>query len=84
MARIEMEINYKAGINREMRLVVVGRNLYDISAGKGATPLQQYKDGYVVSDINPFNNTITFLNGQVLHIGEVLEMYQIKILEEYK
>ena len=72
MARIEMEINYKAGINRETRLVVVGRNLYDISAGKGATPLQQYKDGYVVSDINPFNDTITFLNGQVLHIGEVL------------
>ena len=72
MAKVEFEINYKNGINREPRIVGVGRNLYDISAGTGATKLEQYKNGYVVSEINPYNNSITFLNGLQLKIGDVI------------
>lgn len=72
MARIEMEVNYGSGIKREIKTVGVGRNLYDISSGPSATKLEQYKDGYTISDINALDNTITFLNGEVLHISEVV------------
>lgn len=71
MARITFEINYAKGINRESRLVEVNDNLYDMSAGGNMPPLEQYKNGYVVKEINPVNNTITFLNGEVLAVGEV-------------
>lgn len=71
MARITFEINYAKGINRESRLVEMNDNLYDMSAGGNMPPLEQYKNGYVVKEINPVNNTITFLNGEVLAVGEV-------------
>lgn len=70
-ARITFEINYAKGINRESRLVEMNDNLYDMSAGGNMPPLEQYKNGYVVKEINPVNNTITFLNGEVLAVGEV-------------
>ncbi len=70
-AKIEFEINYKNGINRDTRILEVGRNLYDLSAGKDMPPLEQYKNGYVISDISPTTGTITFLNGLVLRAGEV-------------
>ena len=70
-ARIIFEINYSKGINRETRIVNVGDNLYDMSSGNNGTmpKLEQYKNGYVVTDINPLNETITFLNGLVLTTG---------------
>ncbi len=71
MARIVFEINYAKGINRETRIVEVNDNLYDMSAGGNMPPLGQYKNGYVVKEINPVNNSITFLNGQTLTVGEV-------------
>lgn len=71
MARITFEINYKNSINRETRIVGVNYNLYEKSAGKGMPPLEQYKNGFVVKEIDPVNNTITFLNGITLSVGEV-------------
>ena len=73
MARITFEVNYSKSINRESRIVKVEDNLYDMSAGNSGKmpPLEQYKNGYVVKEINPYNNTITFLNGEVLAVGEV-------------
>lgn len=71
MARITFEINYAKGINRESRLVKVNDNLYDMSAGGNMPPLEQYKNGYVIKEIDPVQNTITFLNGEVLAVGEV-------------
>lgn len=65
------EINYAKDINRETRLVSVNDNLYAMSAGANMPPLEQYKNGYVVKEINPLNNTVTFLNGQTLSVGEV-------------
>lgn len=67
MCKLEFEINYNKSINRETRILGKGDNLYHKS-----NQMEQYKNDYIISDINPFNNTITFLNGQVLHIGEVL------------
>ena len=71
IARMTFEINYAKGINRETRLLSVNDNLYAMSAGANMPPLEQYKNGYVVKEINPINNTITFLNGQTLSVGEV-------------
>ncbi|MEG2541540.1 MAG: restriction endonuclease subunit R, partial [Clostridia bacterium] len=70
MARIEFEHNYNSSINRDAKLCKVNDNLYHLSAGKNMPPLEQYKNGYVISEINPFNNTVTFLNGEVLTVGE--------------
>lgn len=71
MARLAFEINYSKGINRETRLVNVNDSLYDMSAGGNMPPLEQYKNGFVIKEINPVNNTITFLNGTTLAVGEV-------------
>lgn len=70
-ARITFEINYSKGINRELRIVGVNDNLYDMSAGGNMPPLEQYKSGFVIKEINPINNTITFLNGITMSVGEV-------------
>ncbi|MCM1290299.1 MAG: hypothetical protein NC188_06570, partial [Corallococcus sp.] len=71
MARMTFEINYSKSINRETRIVGVNDNLYELSAGGNMPPLEQYKNGYVVKEINPINNTVTFLNGITLAVGEV-------------
>ena len=65
MVRIELEVKRKSGIiARESRKLAYGDDLFVVS------DLNQYK-GYVISDINPFRNTVTFLNGVTLHKGEV-------------
>lgn len=74
MARMEIEIRYKSGkTNRETRIIKIGDNLYQMS-----NEMEQYKNGFVVNEINPFNNTVTFINGNVLELGkaagEVSEM----------
>ena len=72
MARVTFEVNYAKSINRETRLLKVEDNLYTLSAGNGGKmpPLEQYKNGYVIKEINPYNNTITFLNGLVIKAEE--------------
>lgn len=74
MARVTFEVNYAKSINRESRILGVGDNLYKLSSGnKGKMPpLEQYKNGYIITDINPIDNTITFLNGLVLSVDEVV------------
>lgn len=64
-ARIELEIKYNKSINREIRIVEIGDNLYHTS-----NEMEQYKEGFVVSDINPLDGTITFSSGDYLHVGE--------------
>ncbi len=63
-ALIEIEIDYNKSINRETRWFDVGDNLYNTSKN-----MNQYMDGFTVSDINPINNTVTFINGDVLSVG---------------
>ena len=65
MVRIELEVKRKSGIiARESRKLAYGDDLFVVS------DLNQYK-GYVISDINPYRNTVSFLNGVTLHKGEV-------------
>lgn len=65
MARIELEIGYKKSINRETRIVGVSDDLYYVSQ-----EMEQYK-GYTISNIDPIERTVTFLNGETISVGEV-------------
>ncbi|GIU52329.1 DEAD/DEAH box helicase [Shewanella sairae] len=66
IARLEFELKLKSGaIKRIIRKMSKGDNLYDLSDG-----LEQYKDNFVISDINANTDTISFLNGTELHVGE--------------
>lgn len=66
MAKIELEIRYKKSINRELRTVGVGDDLYFISQEMG-----QYK-GYTISEIDSLRGTVTFTNGVVIKAGDVV------------
>lgn len=63
-ARAELEIQQKSGIKRVHRLLKKGDDLHALSDG-----LEQYR-GFVVSDVNAIENTISFTNGVVLGAGE--------------
>jgi type III restriction enzyme len=63
-ARAELEIQQVSGIKRVLRKLGKNDNLYDLSDG-----LEQYR-GFVVSDINALDNTVSFTNGVVLQSGE--------------
>ena len=65
-ARAELEIQQKGGIKRVLRMLRKNDNLFDLSDG-----LEQYR-GFVVSDINAIENTISFTNGVVLGSGEAI------------
>jgi type III restriction enzyme len=83
-ARAELEIMQKSGIKRVHRTLKKNDNLYDLSEG-----LEQYR-GFVVSDINAIENTISFTNGVVLGAGEAtgdvneLALRRIQIREAIK
>jgi len=80
-AKIELEIGYNKSINRESRILGVGEDLYYVSQ-----EMEQYK-GFVISDIDPIKNTVTFTNGEVITAGEVVgdisenDMRRIQIRE---
>jgi type III restriction enzyme len=63
-ARAELEIQQVSGIKRVLRKLGKNDNLYDLSDG-----LEQYR-GFIVSDINALDNTVSFTNGVVLQSGE--------------
>lgn len=63
-ALIEIEIDYNKSINRETRWFDVGDNLYNTSKH-----MNQYKDGFVISEINPTHNSVSFINGETLFVG---------------
>ena len=64
--RVELEIRYNKSINRETRQLTVGDNLYFISG-----EMEQYR-GFSVSQIDPIDGTVTFINGDMIHKGEVI------------
>lgn len=63
-ANAELEILQSNGIKRVHRLLKKGDDLFDLSG-----ELEQYR-GFVVSDINAIENTISFTNGVVVGAGE--------------
>ena len=66
MARLEFEIGYSKSINRETRLVGVDDDLFALSKN-----MQQYR-GYHVNEIDPIRKQVSFTNGEVIHVGEVV------------
>ncbi|TQR71203.1 DEAD/DEAH box helicase [Acinetobacter sp. RF15A] len=75
VARLEIEIKTQNGFKREVRKVSKGNNLYDIS-----NKAEQYNDRYVVRDIDARDNSITFVNGIKIHVGEALGHVDEKIM----
>ena len=67
MARLELEVKHKDNTKREMHKLAQGDDLYYISG-----EMEQYKNGYSVAEVNPFANAVTFTNGTVIHIGEII------------
>ncbi|MCI2082213.1 MAG: DEAD/DEAH box helicase family protein [Bacteroidales bacterium] len=80
MVKIDLDISHGGGIRHESHKFKTGDNLYTES------DLHEY-DGCTISDINPYNNSVTFLNGLTLHKGEVvgdsseLTMQRVQIRE---
>ncbi|QWD20227.1 DEAD/DEAH box helicase family protein [Polynucleobacter paneuropaeus] len=84
-ARIEFEIKQNNGIKRVVRKLSKGKNLFDES-----NELDQYRDGFVISDINANTDTVSFTNGIEISAGEatgdvnVLSLRRIQIREAIK
>ncbi|MGI6771275.1 MAG: DEAD/DEAH box helicase family protein [Acholeplasmataceae bacterium] len=85
-AKLFFEIDYiTKSINRESRLLKEGDNLFEKS-----NKMEQYKNGYLITNIDPINDTITFLNGLQLKIGEAVgdlqdnDLRRIQIRETIK
>jgi type III restriction enzyme len=84
-ARIEFEIKQSNGNKRVVRKLSKGQNLYDESNG-----MEQYRDGYVIADINANTDTVSFTNGIELVAGEAigdvneLSLRRIQIREAIK
>jgi len=65
-ARVEFEQKLAGGnIKRVVRKLGKGDNLFELSNG-----LDQYRDGFVVSDINANSDTLSFTNGVELTVGD--------------
>lgn len=65
-ARVEFEQKLAGGnIKRVVRKLSKGDNLFDLSNG-----LDQYRDGFVVADINANSDTLSFTNGIELTVGD--------------
>lgn len=65
-ARVEFEVKLKAGEPKRMvRKLKKGDNLYELSNG-----LEEYREGFVVSDISANNDTLSFTNGLQLTVGD--------------
>lgn len=82
MAKLEIEVRQASGVVRRSKVLGEGDNLFLESNG-----LQQYKDGYVINHIDPFNSIIEFINGEALSVGTVVgdvsekDMRRIQIRE---
>lgn len=82
--KIEFEISYKKSINRESRILSVDDNLYELS-----NEMEQYK-GYRISEIDPIQGTVSFVNGETIKKGDVVgdvsekDMRRIQIRETIK
>lgn len=66
VARVEFEIKQNNGIKRIVRKIDKGVNLFDESKG-----LKEYKD-FVVSDIDAVKDTLSFINGIELTVGDAI------------
>lgn len=66
-AQLGFETKLKSGLKTVVRNIQVGFNLYEQSGS-----LEQYKDRYIVSDIDGRDNSVTFQNGKKIYAGDVM------------
>ena len=67
VARIELEVKLKSGeIKRQLRRMEYRDNMFALSG-----ELDQYRDGFVISQIDYNADTVEFTNGVILKAGEV-------------
>lgn len=66
-ARLDIEEKTKSGVKRRVRRVKKGSDLYTLS-----NQATQYKDRYVVAEIDARDQSLTFTNGIKIHVGEAL------------
>ncbi len=64
-ARMEIEVRQARGVSRKMKTLRYGDDVYTESGN-----MEQYRKGYVVSEIDPVNNRVRFINGVELRPGE--------------
>ncbi len=82
MAKLEIEVAGKESKRREIKTMGVGDSVYVASNN-----MEQYKNGYAVSDIDALRGTVTFTNGISIEQGTVLgdivedDMRRIQIRE---
>lgn len=62
--KLEIEVQTASGPKRKIHIFRNGESLYD------ASQLNAY-EGFTISEIDAFRNTVTFTNGETLHPGEV-------------
>ena len=65
-ANVGFDIKGAKGVRQVVRSLSKGANLYDLSDG-----LEEYKNGFLITDINGADNSITFENGTKLFAGDV-------------
>ena len=75
VARLELEVKMQNGFKRVVRKVKKGDNLYVIS-----NESEQYADRFVVSEIDVRDNSVEFVNGLKIHVGEAIGHVDEKIL----
>ncbi len=82
MAKLEIEVAQQSGHARKLFTLAAGDDLFYKS-----NQMEQYKNGYVISDIDPVRGTVTFTGGLVIRQGEVIgdvveqDMRRIQIRE---
>ena len=67
-ATMQFEVKMASGTpKKKSRLVKIGDNLYDYSGG-----LEEYKNGFVVKQIDGRDDSVEFLNGIKIYAGDVM------------
>ena len=66
-ANLEFDYKGKTGIKKKTVKVEIGDNIYDLS-----NEMEEYKDGYVIKSIDGRDESVEFLNGVKLYLGDVV------------
>ncbi len=67
-ATLQFEVKMASGTpKKKSRVVKIGDNLYDYSGG-----LEEYKNGFVIKQIDGRDDSLEFINGIKLHAGDVI------------
>lgn len=85
-ATLQFEVKMAGGTpKKKSRVVKIGDNLYDYSGG-----LEEYKNGFVVKQIDGRDDSVEFLNGIKIYAGDVMgavdedQLRRIQIKETIK